>query len=281
MQSKIRQAAQAAAERLEKDGLNPVDQLVGAFGPGMEVFSRYDEVRTDTGQRVSVAEAIQAAADAVVEWRVAKLAERGLAGVDAESRFVLLCWDVLGAQEFRFNEAMLLGRSAGMDVNSLIGAGLVGKNGDKVMLRPAKARRRDKPVKDEVQQMKLFAGVGLSRRKVARMVHPNDECFASAIDACHALALRYAEAGGGQAGIGAARGLALQQGWKQDSACARLMEALVQAAPMAVRFPGKKGHKTAADDFPEFRAWHAMLKPLFGIEPPAWDEPVELQPELL
>ena len=281
MRSEIRQAAQRTAARLKEEGLNPVDQLVGAFGPAMEVFSRYDEVRTDTGQRVGVAEAIQAAADAVAEWRVAQLAERGLDGVDPESRFVLLCWDVLGAQEFRFNEAMLLGRAVGMDVNALIAAGLVSKSGDKVLLQPAKARRRDRPVKNEAEQMELLSGMGRGRRRVIRTVHPNDEFFVSAIDACHALALRHAEAGGGQAGIGAARGLALQQGWKADSACARLMEALVRAAPLSVRFPGKRGNKTAADDFPEFRAWHAMLKPLFNLDPPDWAEPVELQPGLL
>ena len=34
------------------------------------------------------------------------------------------------------------------------------------------------------------------------------------------------------------------------------------------------GKKTAADEFPEFRAWRAMLKPLVGIEPPKWTEPL-------
>ena len=122
-------------------------------------------------------------------------------------------------------------------------------------------------------------GTGRGRRN-SRQVHPADEAFATAIDACHALALRYAEAGEGQAGLGAARGMALQHGWKADSACARLMEALVLAAPPAVRFPGQKGKPTAADRLPEFRAWHAMLEPLFGIEPPEWVEGVDLQPGL-
>jgi len=115
---------------------------------------------------------------------------------------------------------------------------------------------------------------------VKRKVHPNDEYFASAIDMCHALALKHAEAGGGEAGIGAAKGTALQQGWTGDGACAKLMEALVRAAPQAIRFPGKESNKTMADEFPEFRAWHVMLKPLFGIEPPEWVESVEPQMRL-
>lgn len=280
IKAEIRAVAQSTAERLQGEGLNAVDQLVGAFGPAMEVFSRYVEVRTDTGEPVSVADAIQVAADAVADWRVAQLAERGLEGVDNESRFVLLCWDVLGAAQFRFNEAMLLGRSVGMDVNSLIGAGLVSKKGANINLLPAKDRRRERPVQNVAEQMELLEGAGRGRRQAKRTVHPNDEVFASAIDMCHALALRHAEAGSGQAGIGAARGMALQQGWTADSSCGRLMEALVKAAPVAVRFPGKGKKKAAADDFPEFRAWHAMLKPLFGIEPPSWEKPTELQPKL-
>jgi len=254
---------------------------VGAFGPAMAVYSRYSEVRTDTGDVVGVDAAIQTAADAVADWRVEQLARRGLEGVDAESRFVLLCWDVLGAAEFRFNESMLLGRSVGMDVNSLSAAGLVSKSGDKVRLLPAAERRREQPLRDVAEQMSFIEGAGRGRKRGSRKVHPGDEVFFSAIDMCHALALRYAEAGGGQAGIGAARGMGLQQGWGAESPCARLMEALVQAAPPAVRFAGKKGKKTAADEFPEFRAWHALLKPLFGVEPPAWAEERVLQPALL
>jgi len=297
MKDEIRDVARKTAARLRGEGLNAVDQLVGAFGPAMEVFSRYDEVKTDTGQKVGVAESIQVAADAVLEWRIEQLARRGedklkkaasreeLGGekfqnVDAESKFVLLCWDVLGAAEFRFNEAMLLGRSVGMDVARLKGAGLVTATGDKVKLLPAVERRRGKAVRTEQEQMELLKVPGGRRTKPSRMVHPNDEFFASAIDACHALALKYAEAGGGENGIGAARGVKNQQHWTADSPCARLMQALVQAAPLGVCFPGKGKKKTAADEFPEFRAWHAMLKPLFNLEPPEWKPPVVPQTEL-
>ena len=279
LRQEMRRAAQAAAARLEAEGMNAVDQLVGSFGPAMAVFSRYAEVRSDTGQPVSVAEAIQLAADAVADWRIAQLAQRGLQGVDPESRFVLLCWDVLAAAEFRFNEAMLLGRSVGMDVQALVQAGLVTKSGDKVRLLSAAARRRPQPL----SRLDVLANPSRTkggRLRTQRKVHPADEVFTSAIDMCHALALRYAEAGGGQAGIGAARSIALQQGWNADSACARLMEALVRAAPPAVRIAGKGRQKTTADEFPEFRAWHTMLAPLFGLQPPEWKPPVVLQPAL-
>ena len=281
MLSDIRLAARAKAAQLKEQGLNPVDQLVGAFGPAMEVFSRYAQVRTDTGEPVGVEEAIQAAADAVAEWRAEQSAPRGLDGVDHESKFIHLCWDVLGAAQFRFNEAMLLGRSVGMDVTTLVAAGLVSKTGENITMLPAKERRRDQPIRDHSQQLELPTGGGRKRRvQTKRKVHPSDVAFASAIDACHALALRHADAGGGDAGIGSARQLALQQRWTRESPVAKLMAALVEAAPAAVRFPGKGRQRTAADDFPEFRAWHALLKPLFGLEASAWVAPKPLQPRL-
>ena len=126
----VRKIAQEKAAQLAAEGLNAVDQLVGAFGPAMQAFTRYLEVYTDTGVKVEVKKAIQDAADAVADWRVNQLSERSLEGVDAASRFVLLCWDVLGASQFRFNEAMLLGRSVGMDINGLIEAGLVKKSSE-------------------------------------------------------------------------------------------------------------------------------------------------------
>lgn len=258
MQAEIRQSAESAAERLQRAGLNAVDQLVGSFGPALEVYSRYGEVRTDTGDEVGVDRAIDIASDAVGNWRIQQLAARGLQGVEAEGRFALLCWDVLGAAEFRFNEAKLLGHAVGMDVSQLVAAGLVSRTSDKIKILSANDRRRPKAV-DAAEE----AGKG-------GLVHPNDVAFRTALDGCHALALRYLDAGGGAAGVGAARSLARQQGWDKDSAVARLLSALVLAAPAAVRID--RGKASAAAKFPEFRACHALLFPLFGITQPDWTE---------
>jgi adenine-specific DNA methylase len=269
MQAEIRRRAESAADRLQKEGLNAVDQLVGSFGPALEVYSRYAEVRTDTGDEVKVDRAIDIASDAVSNWRIQQLAARGLAGVEPEGRFGLLCWDVLGAAEFRFNEAKLLGHAVGMDVAQLVAAGLVIRKSDKINILSAKDRRRNRAIDDAAD-----AGKG-------GKVHPNDSAFKTAIDGCHALALRYLEAGGGAAGTGAARSLARQQSWDKDSAVARLMEALVRAAPPAVRVD--RGRQSAAAKFPEFRAWHALLYPLFGFPAADWTEtlPDQIQFELV
>jgi adenine-specific DNA methylase len=278
MQREIRETARSTAERLQREGLNPVDQLVGSFGPAMEVYSRYDEVRTDTGLPVGVDRAIDEASDAVSAWRIEQLAVRGLDGVEPEGRFVLLCWDVLRAAEFRFNEARLLGHAVGMDVDQLVVAGLVTKSGDKIQMLPAKERRRDRALEPEEMIDTLFGPIPVGKRRTKKetlKIHPNDPGFRTTLDACHALALRYLEAGGEAGGVGSARALVRQQRWTRDAAVARLMEALVHAVPEALRH--EKGETSAAAKFPEFRAWHTLLEPLFGLTPPDWTEKPPLQ----
>ena len=276
MKDAIHKKARATAARLESEGLNRVDQLVGSFGPAMEVYSRYDEVVTDTGEPVGVDRAIDEASDAVSAWRIEELSRRGLEGVEAEGQFALLCWDVLGAAEFRFNEAHLLGKAVGMDVDQLIVGGLVQKTGDKIRILSAQDRRRERALEPEEITETLFGPITTSKRRTRASVlkvHPNDPQFRTALDGCHALALNFFEAPTEAAGIGAAKQVILRQQWGKDSPVSQLMEAMLKAAPDAVKFP-KKGKNTAANLFPEFRAWHTLLKPLFGLEPPEWKEPL-------
>jgi adenine-specific DNA methylase len=282
MRREIRFAAQKAAERLQKEGLNPVDQLVGSFGPAIEVYSRFAEVRTDTGDPVGVDRALDEASEAVAAFRIQQLAARGLDGVEAEGKFYLLCWDVLQAAEFRFNEAHLLGKAVGMDVDTMIYAGLVSKSGDKIKLLSARDRRRPKKLEQEEIEETLFGAMPTGKKRRVRKgdvlkVHPNDAHFRTALDACHALALRYVEAGGGNPGLGSARQLAAQQGWQEGSPTARLMEALLIATPPALR--REKGKKSVAVEYPEFRAWHLLIEPLFGVTPLVWKEDLEPQTE--
>lgn len=216
--------------------------------------------------------AIDIAADAVAGWRIGQLAKGGLQGVEPEAQFALLCWATLRAAEFRFNEAKLLGHAVGMDVSSLQQAGLITVKADKVNILSAAERRRAAPLRDDEAQQLLFGwthGEGKHLKKAdALKVHPRDPAFRTHLDKAQALALCYLDAGGGPTGIGAAKGFTLKHGIKAGDPTMRLIEALLEAAPTAVR-----REKTAvAIKFAEFRAWHAMLLPLFGITPPDWSE---------
>jgi len=281
MREEIRRKARLSAERLQKEGLNPVDQLVGSFGPAMEVYSRFDSVKTDTGIPIAVGKAIDEASEAVSSWRIDQLAAKGLEGVEPEGKFYLLCWDVLGAAEFRFNEAKLLGHAVGMDVDQLMAAGLIEKTGEKITILPVAKRRRSKALEQDEIEQTLFGPVTKEKKRSKEdtlKVHPNDPVFRTALDACHALALRFTEAGSPAAGIGSAKALVRQQRWTKDGPVSRLMEALVRATPEALRF--EAGKRSAAAEYPEFRAWQALLEPLFGITPPEWKRKAEPQPGL-
>jgi putative DNA methylase len=280
MRAEIKLAAERTAERLAGEGLNPVDQLVGSFGPAMEVFSAYDQVKTDTGEAVSVGSAIDIAADTVANWRIRQLAKDGLSGVEPEAQFAVLCWATMRAAEFRFNEAKLLGHAVGMDVSALEQAGLIVVKADKVNFLPASARRREVPLAEAEAQQLLFGWSHGSSKHVKKSdslkIHPRDPAFRTHLDRAQALALVYADAGGAAAGIGAAKSFAVRQGIKVGDPTERLIEALLNAAPPAVR----RGSTDMGKKFSEFRAWHALLQPLFGLSPPDWSEKEPDQREL-
>jgi adenine-specific DNA methylase len=273
IEAEIRKAAVTTAQRLDKEGFNPVDELVGSFGPAVSVLSQYAEVKTQTGAPVDVGQILELAAEAVMDWRLKKLVPEGLKDIDPESQFVLLCWDVLRAAEFRFNEANLMGKAVNRDVSQLEYAGLVTKSGEKTRMVPASERRRERALeRREIEALELDLGQPKKvkvKKSGIRKVHPNDPEFRTAIDGCHALAMAGVKRDGFD--IGAAKTLARRQGWTKDSAVAKLMAALVKAAPPALWHPDKK--KTVAAQYPEFRLWHDALEPLFGIEPPDWDKP--------
>ena len=92
--------------------------------------------------------------------------------------------------------------------------------------------------------------------------------FRTHLDRAQALALAYADAGCGAAGIGAARSFVARHGIKLADPTVRLIEALLRAAPPAVR----RDKNAVAERFAEFRAWHALLQPVFGLAPPDWTE---------
>ncbi|MBM3332744.1 hypothetical protein FJY68_13010 [candidate division WOR-3 bacterium] len=230
-------------------------------------------MKTQTGDPVDVGHILELAAEAVMEWRLSRLVPEGLKDLDAESQFVLLCWDVQRAAEFKFDQARLMGTAVNRPVAQLEYAGLVVKKGEWTRISPASERRRERALeRREAEALELDMGQPMKvrvKKTGIRKIHPKDPEFRTAIDGCHALALAGVKRDGFD--IGEAKTLARRQGWTKESPVARLMAALVKAAPPAMWHPEKKA--TAGSKYPEFRFWHDALEPLFGIEPPDWDKP--------
>ena len=105
-----------------------------------------------------------------------------------------------------------------MDVSRLQQAGLIAVKADKVNILSASDRRREAPLTEAEAQQLLFGwepGTGKRMKHAeALKIHPRDTLFRTHLDRAQALALAYADAGGGAAGIGAARSFVARHGIK-------------------------------------------------------------------
>lgn len=146
----IRDAARAAAQRFQHDGIDGVDLLLSTYGPTLSVISQQWPVYSSTpdaegrDQLLRPEDALNLAREEVVELRRARLVGKA-AKVDDITDFVLLAWDIFGAREFPFDTARLLALAVGgMDVEDLARAKVVSKKAGVVgLLEPKERLRRE------------------------------------------------------------------------------------------------------------------------------------------
>ena len=282
LRPRVLQKAREAAARLEGEGITGVDQLVGSFGPAIGVASEFDDVRDVTGRTIGFDTVIATAAEGVGAWRAEQLvasASRSaggavaFAGIDALSRAVLVWWGTFRRGSVGFDEALLLTRGLGMDVQALVDAGLVAKDGGSIVVRSAPERRRASAT-----------GIGEAG---GGGVHPQDRTYATAIDACHALALAGLEGmatvvlapgamapGATQAGLGMASAIWQRLPGSQRTQAGALLSALVAGAPVAAR------QGSGASDYPEFGIWRSLHAHLGLGDAPEWKAPAQPSPRL-
>ncbi|MFZ2175749.1 MAG: hypothetical protein WAW17_17275, partial [Rhodococcus sp. (in: high G+C Gram-positive bacteria)] len=146
----IRDAARAAAQRFQHDGIDGVDLLLSTYGPTLSVISQswpvYSSVPNADGkdQLLRPEDALDLAREEVVQLRRARLVGKA-AHVDDMTDFVLLSWDIFGAREFPYDTARLLALAVGgVDVDHLERAKIVKKKtGSVILLEPSERLRRD------------------------------------------------------------------------------------------------------------------------------------------
>ena len=172
--------------------------------------------------------------------------------MEPEGQFYLLCWDVLGAAEFRFNEAHLLGKAVGMDVDQLVAAGLVSKTGDKIKILSAKDRRRERALEPDEVIETLF-GTGDGQEEADEEAGAQGPPERSAVP--HGPRRLPCPGPAVHRGQGRGRRNRLGQGPRAParlaggvSGVARLMAALVNAAPEAVQV--REGQEVGSGDVP-------------------------------
>lgn len=146
----IRDAARAAAQRFQHDGIDGVDLLLSTYGPTLSVISQhwpvYSSVPDEDGkdQLLRPEDALDLAREEVVQLRRTRLVGKA-ANVDDMTDFVLLSWDIFGAREFPYDTARLLALAVGgLDMDDLERAKIVRKkSGSVTLLEPSERLRRD------------------------------------------------------------------------------------------------------------------------------------------
>jgi putative DNA methylase len=192
----MRKAVQQALARFWAAGIGGADFFISAIGPALSVFSRHDEVRYSSGQRVSIANFLTLVRQAVVDYSLQQALKGVNVGeVDRETQFALLWRWTYGHQKVETGAALLLDKATGVELSELERRGLLGRvdNNRRMVLygpeeRPTvveqtlnRLRSRDVPLIDVIhcagilwrdnrreQLTDLLASQGEALRKVAQ-----------------------------------------------------------------------------------------------------------------
>ena len=123
-----------ALDHLTREGhIAPVDLAQAAIGPGMQVYSRYSQVETISGDRVTVREAL-----AAINQAIANYDERQEGELDPPTRFCLDWMKQCGFEEGSYGEAETLARAKDVAIEDELrdAHDLVTAQGGSVQLRP-------------------------------------------------------------------------------------------------------------------------------------------------
>jgi adenine-specific DNA methylase len=111
----IEKVAHEKATEFEGRHIEGVDLYISTFGPVLEVFSRYPEVKSMTGKMVQPEEALDVARRVVTNRTFQRLVPGGATGIDEATKFYILAMHFYRARQFPFDEARKLAISVGTD----------------------------------------------------------------------------------------------------------------------------------------------------------------------
>lgn len=136
----LKQELQEALCKLKETNIAPVDLAQASIGPGISVYSRYEQVLEADGLAMNVRGALR-----LINQEIDKYFEGENAALDAESRFCITLYSQQGFNEMSFGEADELARAKNTSVATIQRqGGVIGAKG-KIRL----AERTELPVFDE------------------------------------------------------------------------------------------------------------------------------------
>ena len=145
VERKIEDAVRKDIESLRTYGLKPIDLYLAAFGPALQVISEHWGTERELANplrpgpdefKVTPTDAMQVARREVSRHRAEQLSERFTRVTDPHTRFYVLATDGNTGDTMDYDEALLLARSAGLDIDK-DARGIVSKRSGKVTLKAA------------------------------------------------------------------------------------------------------------------------------------------------
>jgi putative DNA methylase len=118
-----------AIRMLQQESIAPVDLAQAAIGPGMAIFSRYNEVMEADGSKMSVRTALALINETLDEILAAQEAD-----FDPDTRWALVWYEQYGVKEALYGDAETLARAKNVSVKGLEDAGVLIQKGGKVRL---------------------------------------------------------------------------------------------------------------------------------------------------
>lgn len=245
----------------QQAGIRGVDLYLASFGPALEEFSRHWPLRrgrprpqpeqsrrnrqaalfqeaTDPYE-ATPEDALQAARREVKDWRLKQLVQQSTrAELDPATAWFVLAWDSFGAPEFPYDEALMLARAVGVDLEREIVGKLAEKKGNNLHLLDSSAR---------VARGRAGAADGSS----------------GMLDALHHAAQRARSRG-----VAAALELVQHNSLDTDPKFLLALEAMLEVLPVP---PGLRGEAGAAEDHAgDFEALEKLRRLAFAdqVGPP-------------
>jgi len=125
----LRRELGPAVHDLQAASILPVDLGQAAMGPGMRIYSRYRAVLDQSGERVSVEQALR-----LINTALGEVLDEQEGELDPVSRFAVRWWESHGWASADFGEADKVARPLGISVDDVKRASVVTSAGNRVQL---------------------------------------------------------------------------------------------------------------------------------------------------
>ncbi|MYK32343.1 MAG: DUF1156 domain-containing protein [Boseongicola sp. SB0670_bin_30] len=157
VEPRVARAVRERVETFQRAGITGVDLYLASFGPALEEFSRHWPLKRGTPREVPEErrrrrqqvlfeeewdpyavipeDALDAARREVKRWRLEQLTHlKANADLDPATAFFVLAWDAFRAPAFAYDEALILARAVGTDLDRDIVGRLAEKKGSNIHL---------------------------------------------------------------------------------------------------------------------------------------------------